>query len=180
VLQEFFSTGTYRPRQARETYATSSPSMDISKASNFERFIYDLVGRDGARVAALWKQLETQGYFDLSALQPQFVEYGFVSGASDHNLRLQTIRNTYRLYDRVVDTHTADGLAIAEQFIEPNVPMICLETALPAKFAQSIQEALGQEAPRPPQFAGLESLTQKYTFLPTRVDLLKQYIAQRA
>jgi threonine synthase len=180
VLQEFFSTGTYRPRQARETYATSSPSMDISKASNFERFIYDLVGRDGARVAALWKQLETQGYFDLSALQPQFVEYGFVSGASDHNLRLQTIRKTYRLYNRVVDTHTADGLAIAEQFIEPNVPMICLETALPAKFAQSIQEALGQEAPRPPQFAGLESLTQKYTFLPTRVDLLKQYIAQRA
>src|SRR5690606_2102176 len=61
VLEEFFRTGVYRPRPAEQTYATSSPSMDISRASNFERFVFDLVGRDATRVKALWESLARDG-----------------------------------------------------------------------------------------------------------------------
>jgi threonine synthase len=180
VLQEFFDTGVYRPRATNETWATSSPSMDISKASNFERFIYDLHQQDGAQVAALWRSLETQGVFDLSAHKADFQKYGFVSGASSHALRLETIREFARSNNRVIDTHTADGIAVAKRFQQQGVPMICLETALPAKFAETIREALNTEPPRPSQFIGIEHKVQRFAAMPARVDLLKQYLAARA
>jgi threonine synthase len=180
VLQEFFESGIYRPRATNETWATSSPSMDISKASNFERFIYDLHGQDGAKVAALWQTLDTQGSFDLSSRKAEFAVFGFVAGASSHALRLETIREFSRSNNRVIDTHTADGLAVAKRFQQNGVPMICLETALPAKFAETIREALNIEPPRPAQFAGIENKVQRFAAMPAQLDLLKQYVAQRA
>jgi threonine synthase len=180
VLQEFFESGIYRPRATSETWATSSPSMDISKASNFERFIYDLHGQDGATVAALWQALDTQGSFDLSSRKAEFAAFGFVAGASSHALRLETIREFSRSNNRVIDTHTADGLAVAKRFQQNGVPMICLETALPAKFAETIREALNIEPPRPAQFAGIENKVQRFAAMPAQLDLLKQYVAQRA
>jgi threonine synthase len=168
VLDEFFRTGVYRPRTSRETQQTSSPSMDISKASNFERFVFDLMDRDSEKLAALWKELDTKGYFDLSD-QPCFSlvkdKYGFVSGASNHAKRLEKIREIDKTFNLVVDTHTADGLVVAEHFQEAGVPMLCLETALPAKFSVSIEEALGRVAPRPAAFNGIESLVQKFTLM---------------
>ncbi|MBU6189401.1 MAG: threonine synthase, partial [Betaproteobacteria bacterium] len=181
VLDEFFQSGRYRVRGSAETFQTSSPSMDISKASNFERFIYDLVGRDGDRVAALWREIDARGEFDLSA-STEFAEigrYGFASGRSTHATRLETIRAVYANHGVVVDTHTADGLAVAARWREPGVPMICLETALPAKFADTIREALGREAPRPAGFEGLESKVQRFALMPADVPMLKQYIAAR-
>ena len=182
VLDEFFRTGVYRPRGTADTHATSSPSMDISKASNFERFVWDLVGQDAARTAALWREIDTRGAFDLGGT-PEFArigEFGFVSGASHHALRLQTIRETDAKYSLVVDTHTADGLAVAQRWREPDVPMICLETALPAKFADAIREALGREPGRPDAYAGIEAHVQRYARMPADVALLKRYIAERA
>jgi threonine synthase len=182
VLDEFFRTGRYRPRSTADTFQTSSPSMDISKASNFERFVWDLVGQDGARTAALWREVETRGAFDLGGT-PEFAriaEFGFVSGASSHAKRLQTIRDTERRYGRVVDTHTADGLAVAQAWREPGVPMICLETALPAKFAETIREALGRDPERPAAYAGIESHAQRFARMPVDVPMLKRYIAERA
>ncbi len=179
VLNEFFSTGVYRPRSSSQTYATSSPSMDISKASNFERFVFDLVGRDGAALADLWRQLDTQGYFDLSAQLPRFAQFGFASGSSNHAKRLDTIRAVKAQNNRVVDTHTADGIYVARQHQTPGVPMICLETALPAKFAQSIVEATGEQPSRPLKFEGLENQVQRFTRMPANLALLKQFIAAR-
>jgi threonine synthase len=180
VLNEFFTTGIYRPRPSAQTYATSSPSMDISKASNFERFVFDLVGRNPSTVAQLWAQIDSRGFFDLSHLHGQLANYGFVSGVSDHQKRLDTIRLLKQQQGLVVDTHTADGLYVARQFCEPGVPMVCLETALPAKFSQTIVEATGVEPPRPVQFAQLENQVQRFTRMPSNVDLLKQFIAARA
>jgi threonine synthase len=182
VLDEFFRTGVYRPRGTADTHATSSPSMDISKASNFERFVWDLVGQDGARTAALWREVDTRGAFDLGGT-PEFArvaEFGFASGASHHALRLQTIRETDAKYGVVVDTHTADGLAVAQRWREPGVPMICLETALPAKFADTIREALGRDPERPAVYEGIETHAQRYARMPADVGLLKRYIAERA
>ncbi len=177
VLEEFFRTGVYRPRGAASTFQTSSPSMDISKASNFERFVYDLVGRDPERVEALWKQLGTQGFFDLSSLSGDFEKFGFAWGTSSHADRIDTIRAVHAATGVVIDPHTADGVKIARQFVEPGVPMLVLETALPVKFGETIEEALGQPAPRPEGLADLESLPQRVTVLDADVDAVKQFVA---
>jgi len=184
VLDEFFRTGIYRVRKSAETFHTSSPSMDISKASNFERFVYDLVGRDSERTHALFRKVETHGGFDLSGAAgsdgDEFArvgEYGFVSGKSTHADRLETIRMAYDDYGIVIDTHTADGIKVAREHIEPGVPMIVLETALAAKFNETILEALGTDAPRPAGFEELEALPQKFVLMRPNVDEMKTFIA---
>jgi len=181
VLDEFIRTGRYRPRAARETHHTSSPSMDISKASNFERFVFDLAAHDPARVRELWSALERDGQFDISgsAEAERFPGYGFASGRSTHADRVATIRATHERYGVVVDPHTADGLHVARDWREPGVPMICLETAQPAKFAETIREAIGAEPPRPAGYDGIEALPQRYERMPVDVERLKRYIADR-
>ena len=182
VLDEFFRTGVYRVRGSADTHETSSPSMDISKASNFERFVFDLLGRDGARTRDLFHtQLQQQGRFDLSA-DPAFAQaaqcYGFVSGKSTHADRLATIRDTDKRFAVVIDTHTADGLKVAREHLTPGVPMVVLETALPIKFAATIVEALGHEPDRPPQFEGIEDLPKRVNVLPADVATIQTYITQ--
>jgi len=184
VLDEFFRTGVYRVRKASETYHTSSPSMDISKASNFERFVYDLVGRDAERTHALFRKVDTHGGFDLSGATgsdgdefKQVVRFGFASGRSTHNDRVDTIRDVADDYDITIDTHTADGIKVAREHMKPGVPMIVLETALAAKFNETILEALGTDAPRPAGFDDIEALPQRYVVMPADVDQMKAYIA---
>lgn len=180
VLDEFFRTGIYRVRGSADTHETSSPSMDISKASNFERFVFDLLGRDGAKVRSLFgEQLAKSGQFDLSR-DPAFAQarerYGFVSGRSTHAHRLSTIRDTWARFKVMIDTHTADGVKVAREQLQPGVPMIVLETALPIKFAATIVEALGREPERPAKFEGIESLPKKVTVLASDVKVVKDYI----
>ncbi|WP_332823809.1 threonine synthase [Ramlibacter sp.] len=179
VLDEFFRTGTYRVRGSKDTYETSSPSMDISKASNFERFVFDLVGRDGARVRYLFgEELAAKGQFDLAGDVARAREqYGFVSGRSTHADRVATIRDTWERFHTMIDTHTADGLKVAREQRQPSIPMIVLETALPIKFAETIVEALGREPDRPAKFAGIEQLPKRVTVLPADAGQVKQFIA---
>ncbi|HSN32793.1 MAG TPA: threonine synthase, partial [Ideonella sp.] len=182
VLDEFFRTGTYRVRGAAETHATSSPSMDISKASNFERFVADLLGRDGARVRRLFgDELARAGVFTLRPAEFERVaEFGFASGRSTHADRIATIRDTDARFHRVLDPHTADGLKVAREHLEPGVPMIVLETALPAKFAATIVEALGREPGRPAALADLESRPRRCTVMDADAGAVKRYIAAHA
>ncbi|WP_295549324.1 threonine synthase [uncultured Pseudacidovorax sp.] len=182
VLDEFFRTGVYRVRGAVDTHETSSPSMDISKASNFERFVFDLLGRDGGRTKALFQDaLSREGRFDLSA-DPVFADaagrFGFRSGRSTHADRLATIRDTDERFAVLIDTHTADGLKVAREHVEPGVPMVVLETALPIKFAATIVEALGREPDRPARFEGIESLPKRVVRLPADAEQVKRYIAE--
>jgi threonine synthase len=178
VLDEFFRTGTYRVRASAETHETSSPSMDISKASNFERFVFDLLGRDGARTQALFGEAITQGGgFTLAAEEfARVAGFGFVSGRSTHADRLATIRDAWQRCGTMIDTHTADGLKVAREHLEPGVPMIVLETALPAKFAETIREALGREPQRPAALEGIETLPKRFTVLAADTDAVKAYI----
>jgi threonine synthase len=182
VLDEFFRTGTYRVRGTAETHETSSPSMDISKASNFERFVFDLLGRDGARTKALFGDaLAKQGRFTLSADEfARIAGYGFVSGCSSHADRLATIRSTFERTGTIVDTHTADGLKVAREQRDARVPMIVLETALPAKFAATIVEAIGREPGRPAALQGIEALPKRVQVLPADVAQVKRYIETHA
>jgi threonine synthase len=182
VLDEFFRTGVYRVRGTADTHETSSPSMDISKASNFERFVFDLVGRDGQRVAQLFgSTLSQQGRFDLSA-DPLFAQaaqkYGFVSGKSTHTDRLATIRDVFARYGMMIDTHTADGVKVAREHLLAGQAMVVLETALPIKFAATLVEALGCEPERPPQFNGIEDLPKRVTLMPADTAMVQRYIVQ--
>jgi threonine synthase len=182
VLDEFFRTVRYRPRATAETHATSSPSMDISKASNFERFIWDMVDQDGDKVAWLWQQLDEKGGFDLStdkAWERIEEDSGFVSGRSMHADRLDTIRRVRKDYGMVIDPHTADGVKIGLREREPRYPMICIETALPAKFEATILEALGEKPPRPAGYEGIEELPQRCEVMGVDAEGLKAYIAAR-
>ncbi len=182
VLDEFFRTGVYRVRNSAETLETSSPSMDISKASNFERFVFDLLDNDAARTAALFAQVERAGGFDLSR-DPAFgriQDFGFVSGASSHTHRLAVIRDIAGRYGQVIDPHTADGVKVAREHLEPGVPMVILETAQPAKFGQVIEQALQRKAPRPAGFDGIEALPKRFDVLDADVEAMKRYIASRA
>lgn len=180
VLDEFFRTGVYRPRGSANTYHTSSPSMDISKASNFERFVFDLTGRDAAKVRELWSKVDAGGAFDLNkdGLFAKVSEYGFVSGSSNHANRMETIRKTHERYGVTIDTHTADGLKVAMEYREADVPMVVLETALPAKFEDAIVEALGSPPERPADLAGLENLPQRFVVMDADVDAIKAFIVE--
>jgi len=176
VLDEFFKSGRYAPRA--ETQHTSSPSMDISKASNFERFIYDVVGRDAARVRALWSKVDQNQGIDFSGT-PYFDRvraFGFVSGRSTHADRLKTIRDIYARHGQMVDTHTADGIKVGLEYREAGVPLICLETALPAKFEAALREALGREPERPVALQGLENLAQRFELVDADAEAVKRYI----
>ncbi|MFM2329880.1 MAG: hypothetical protein RLZZ494_1983 [Pseudomonadota bacterium] len=180
VLDEFFRTGTYRVRGSADTYETSSPSMDISKASNFERFIYDLVGRDGARTKALFGDaLSQSGAFTITDEERvAMAGYGFQSGSSSHADRLATIRSTWERFGSLIDTHTADGVKVAAEHVEAGVPMIVLETALPAKFAETIREAVGVEPSRPAKLEGIEALPKRFTVIKPETVLVKAFIEQ--
>ena len=179
VLDEFFRTGVYRVRGAAETWQTSSPSMDISKASNFERFVFDLLGRDAARVRQLFAEVEKEGGFDLTA-GGEFARvraFGFTSGRSTHADRIATIRDVYRRYGAMIDPHTADGVKVAREHLRTGVPMIVLETAQPVKFDETLREALQREPQRPAVFEGLEALPQRFDVLPADAQRVKDYIA---
>jgi len=183
VLDEFFRTGVYRVRGSADTHETSSPSMDISKASNFERFVFDLLDRDAARTADLFgAQLNQTGRFDLSA-EPLFAnaasQYGFVSGKSTHADRLATIRDVSDRHGMVIDTHTADGVKVAREHLQAGVPMLVLETALPIKFAETIQEALGRLPDRPVKFAGIEELPKRVVVMPADAQIVKAFVVEK-
>ncbi len=183
VLDEFFRTGIYRVRGSADTFETSSPSMDISKASNFERFIFDLLGRDATRVAQLFgPALSQKGMFDLSA-DPLFAQartrYGFASGRSTHANRLETIRDCAQRLGQMIDPHTADAVKVAREYLQPGVAMIALETALPIKFAATLVEALGHEPHRPAAFNGIEEKPKRVQVMPVSVQQVKDYIAKQ-
>ncbi len=175
VLDEFFRTGRYRVRRA--ALATSSPSMDISRASNLERYVFDLVERDAAKVAALWRKLDETGEIDLSSMRKRIDETGFKSGKSLHSDRIATIRMLQQRYGVTVDPHTADGVKVGLEHREPGVPLVCLETAQPVKFGDTIREALGRAPQCPPGLEDLESRTQRYRVIDPDPEAVKRAIA---
>jgi threonine synthase len=182
VLDEFFRTGRYRVRSRSQTLATSSPSMDISKASNFERFIFDLLEGDSDRLRELWRQLQERGEFDLTGMAQWqgATACGFGSGRSTHADRLATIRSVHQRSGRIVDPHTADGIKVARQMREAGVPMICLETAQAAKFSDTIVEAIGRAPALTAEMAQMLARPQCFETMPADAAQIRRYVEARA
>ena len=180
VLDEFFKTGAYRPRNSEHTHVTSSPSMDISKASNFERFVFDLMDRDADEIKTLWAEVSSGKGFNLEfVLNKVHQQYGFVSGKSTHANRLATIKQVYEQDRELIDPHTADGIKVAREVREAGETIVCLETALAAKFEATIHEAVGEVAiPRPAALEGLENLPQRVRVVPNNATTVKDIIKE--
>ncbi|MCE2913985.1 MAG: threonine synthase [Rubrivivax sp.] len=180
VLDEFFRSGQYRVRGSSETLETSSPSMDISKASNFERFVFDALGRDAARTADLFgTQVARHGGFSLPAHEfAGLARFGFVSGRSTHADRLATIRRAWEDHASLIDPHTADGLKVALELREPGETVLVLETALPAKFSATLHEALGRPLAMSPEHAELLERPRRFQVMAADADAVKRYIAE--
>ena len=180
VLHDFFTTGKYSPRTADKTYVTSSPSMDISKASNFERFVYLLAEKNGEKINTLWQDVNAGKGFDMSDLMANINgKYGFVSGKSTHADRIATIKQVYAEDNQLIDPHTADGIKVAREVRKEGEVIVCAETALPAKFAETITEAVGQlDIPRPKHTDNIESLAQYVTVLDNDANLVRAQIEQ--
>jgi len=182
VLEEFFRTGVYRPRKGSEVAETSSPSMDISKASNFERYIFELSGRKPERIKELWDNLSEKGFFDISG-SPDFSkigETGIVADSSSHKDRIATIKHVYEKYSVLIDPHTADGVKAALSYREDGVPLLCMETALPAKFAETIREAIGNDPPYPEDRTKPSDIEEKFEVMESHAEKVKEFIEAHA
>jgi threonine synthase len=184
VLDEFFRSGVYQVRDSVHTYETSSPSMDISKASNFERFIFDVLGRSAQETKNLFSNaLSKENRFDLSH-RAEFLsialKFGFHSGSSSHANRLETIRRAHREWGSLIDPHTADGLKVALEYRDKSVAMVVLETALPIKFSETIKEALDLTPPTTEEMTRLLTLPRRFTVMPSDVSLVKRFIADHS
>ena len=180
VLEDFFATGVYRPRKGEEVHATSSPSMDISKASNFERYIFELVGRQPKRMAALLETLKREGMFSISSAERERTETdGFIAGSSTHADRVHTIKSIYETYGELIDPHTADGVKVGLHYRDVGIPLVCLETAQPAKFAATIQEAVGILSPMPERYEKIADLPEHFGILAADNEAVRSYIAKK-
>jgi len=177
VLDEFFHTGRYRPRTSENTFQTSSPSMDISKASNFERFIFDLIGQDSYALRNYWEEIDNGGSFQLdNTAMAKISSFGFISSSSKHENRIKLIKQFYQDYDVIIDTHTADGVKASLDHLSEDIPMLVLETALPIKFEKSVIEAIGKKLIRPEVLIDLETIDQKFEVFDNKTSLVKDFI----
>ncbi len=181
VLDEFLQTGRYRVRTGAETYETTSPSMDISKASNFERFVYDLLGRDSARVAQLFGPvLAGSGQFTLSPadLARAVNDYGFSSGSTTEAEVLEVIKLVWEKASHIMDPHTAVAMNVALMHGQQAEPVIVLETARAVQFDDTITQAISRPAVRPVALVGIEDLPQRSVLMPVDVFSVQDYIAK--
>jgi len=177
VLDEFFKTGKYYPRSSEKTFQTSSPSMDISKASNFERFIFDLIGRDSSALRSYWEQIDNGGSFELNKeTMNKIFGFGFTSSSSKHKNRINLIKKFHDEYEVIIDTHTADGVKASIDHLSEDIPMLVLETALPVKFEKSVLEAIGKKPVRPDALVGLEKIDQRFEIFDNSTALVKDFI----
>lgn len=161
VVDELIQTGVYsKPPKA---HITSSPSMDITVASNYERIVADIFPNDPYAVTDYMRTFESKGivYFREFGVPTDILyRMGFESGMSTHQNRLAAIRYAYDRSNTIIDPHTADAVTVAlqEQMYNAaeHIPLVCMSTALPVKFEHTIREALGLVPERPARFAGLE------------------------
>ena len=174
ILTRTIATGTY---ERREVVPTSSPSMDIQVASNFERLLFDIHGRDGRAVRALMASLAKSRRFALSAQALSALRAVFSADRADENETAATIRTMLRETGHLIDPHTAVGVAVAEkESRDPSIPMVVLGTAHPAKFPDAVEAACGVRPPLPEWLADLDRRPERVTTLPVDQMAVERHI----
>jgi threonine synthase len=174
ILSVFFATGVYRRGMV---HFTISPSMDIQVASNFERYLYLRMGRDSERLKAFMQEFARTGEARLDTKGT--VDPVILAGKADTGETLETIRDIYVRHGYVVDPHTAVGIAVARRLIQSR-PLVCLATAHPAKFPESVDQAIGRRVARHPRLDALEGARTRKEKLPADVAAVKAFISRHA
>jgi threonine synthase len=172
ILARFFATGEY---SLGKVMPTLSPSMDIQVASNFERYLFDRLGGDAAKLCGLMEQFGREGQLRVEGRDPLFV-----AGVGTTSATLATIKKYHEQFAYLLDPHTAVGVHVAEQFLDPEAPTICLATAHPAKFGAAILQATGQDLAHHPILDALADLPTRCTTLPADVAAVHDFIAAHA
>jgi threonine synthase len=179
ILHRFFESGEMR---AEGVAPSLSPSMDIQISSNFERLLFELYGRDGAKVSKTMDEFRAKGSFKVSPETLAQVKTQFASGRLDDEQTLDVIRDIYKRYKYVLDPHTAVGVGVAEAYRKknPQSPIVTLATAHPAKFPAAVKKAIGIEPALPAFLADLYQRKEKYDVLPVDLKKMQQFVRDRA
>ena len=172
ILARFFTTGEYSLGQVMPTL---SPSMDIQVARNFERYLFDRVVGDATKLRGLMERFACEGKLHVEGRDPLFV-----AGVGNTAATLATIRKYHTECDYLLDPHTAVGVHVAEQFLDPEAPTICLATAHPAKFGDAILQATGKDLAHHPILDALADLPTRCTTLPANAAAVRDFIAAHA
>jgi threonine synthase len=176
ILTRFVTRGDYSRGQVQ---VTSSPSMDIQIASNFERYLYYLHGEDGAAVKADMDGFAATGHLDLSSFTDQ-VAGDFRSRSVSEEETIATIGSFYKEHGYLLDPHTAIGVKAAQEMRDLSRPVVCLATAHPAKFGAAVSKAIGSEPPLPPALAELESRETRCAVLDAEIGVVKEFVTKNA
>jgi threonine synthase len=176
ILSRFVNQGDY---SLGEVVITTSPSMDIQAASNFERYLYYLLDKEPKRTKEAMAEFTTTGRLDLSDYQDQ-IRRDFTAKSVSEEEVMQTIADFYTEHDYVLDPHTAVGVNAALSNLKKNVPMICLATAHPAKFGSAVEKAMGQPPPMPEALAGIMEMESHCELMDADSKQVKGYLKQHA
>ncbi len=179
ILTKFVLEGKYAKGKV---VSTISPSMDIQVASNFERYLYYLYGKDASRVREAMKRFDASGELLFDQAEREIIRRDFASASVDQAATVATIRDIFHEKHYVLDPHTAVGVAAAVRLARdiPECPFVCLATAHPAKFPDAVRKAIGREPDRPAALEGLEGLRTRCEVLPPDVDAVKRYLMRNA
>lgn len=170
ILARFLASGRYARGQV---VATSSPSMDIQVASNFERLLFEMEGRDGAAVTGLMRDFAATGALEVADAKRDAVRALFVGGRVDEAATQRTIREVLETTGQLVDPHTAVGIRAGRDKATGDAPVVTLATAHPAKFPDAMVAAVGHEAPLPPQIAWMMQAAERCTILPDDLAVIE-------
>jgi len=177
ILARFVNQGDYSIGAVHPTF---SPSMDIQKASNLERYLYYLYNEDAGTLAAAMADFASTGRLAFNAEQRARINEEFVAASVDNDQTLATIRDFHATTGYVLDPHTATGVRAGKELNSGDSPVICLATAHPAKFPEAVKQAIGREPERPASLDGLESRPRRCETIAARTDVVKSYLADNA
>ena len=177
LLTRFVTRGDY---SVSEVVATSSPSMDIQVASNFERYLYYLYDCDANRTRNDIEGFSQSGKLRFDDNLLRTIQQDFVSKSVTEAETMDTIRTFYSTHNYLLDPHTAVGVNAAQACASASVPVVCLATAHPAKFGAVVTKAIGKPPETPPELVGLEDKESRCEVLDPDVKTVQDYIARHA
>jgi threonine synthase len=178
ILARTHRSGRYEPSAM---VATQSPSMDIQVASNFERLLFELSGRNADRVRGQMRSLTQSGGFELTSVELAALRRELEAGRLDEAGTVRVMARVHEATGQVIDPHTAVGIGVAECLdLSERTPVVALATAHPAKFPDAVAKALGRPPPVPDRLARVLDAEERLTVLPNDVAKVAAFICERS
>ncbi len=174
ILTQFFTTGSMT---IGEVHASHSPSMDIQVSSNLERLLFELLGRDGHAVAQMLSRFRAEGHVTIDSDRLKILRHEWSGARVDDDQTLAVIRDVWQRTGMLLDPHTAVGVAAtAACRRDPDIPIVTLATAHPAKFPDAVEGATGVRPALPPHLADLFDRPERFVHLPNDLAAVQAFV----